>query len=72
MWNPTIPQDKKFSTVIAKCSSQSEKQTLVDFCRRSMIRGTSHPPAENIINSTAGEGRMEFGRLKIEEAEIGD
>ena len=31
MWNPTIPQDKKFSTVIAKCSNQSEKQTLVDF-----------------------------------------
>ena len=44
MWNPTIPQDKKFSTVISLLQNfqihiifkpDTEKQTLVDWFTRS-------------------------------------
>ena len=63
MWNPTIPQEKKFSTVTklpGPCSSQSQRcrmQTLVDWFRRSG-KCSEDPPAES----------LEFGR-KTEEAE---
>ena len=53
MWNPTIPQDKKFSTIITKllgpCSSQSH---------RGADNSLSEDPAAEIriqLYSTAGD-----------------
>ena len=57
MWNPTIPQDKKFSTIIAKllgpCSFFKQANH-----READISLSEDPPAEIRIQlySTAGDG----------------
>ena len=69
MWNPTIPPDQKFSTVITKipgpCSSQSQRS------RHQLAKDQAEdPPAENIIQLYTLQQEVTSGLWKTEEADI--